>query len=230
MNLSIFKITLFIGMTLSSLAVNADYAKYKKYSNRAKKYYKKNNYGNAAEFFLKAEKQAYDLNTLASAIVNRGNCLLQAKKYEHADKLFTSVISNIKTPFNYKTGAMKGLGASLLQQKKYDDAEKVLKKCLGMKNLSIGTLQESLWLLASCFYNTGRLDDAEKVYKHILDTERISPAFKNKAEKKLVFLRKRSDAPERTQNKRNHKLLQTSNKLEKTTENSADSSHLRQPQ
>jgi tetratricopeptide (TPR) repeat protein len=185
MNLSILRKTLFVGIVISSLGAYADYGRYKKYLNRGKNYYKEKNYDNAAEFFLKAEKQAYDANSLAAAMVNRGNCLILVKRYELAKKVFKAVISNPQTPTNYKSGAMKALGASLSYQNKYAEAVKILNKCLKQKKLSKGTRQEALWLLGNCYYNTGEFDQAEKVYMQMLKLKKLSPKFKKKVEKKL---------------------------------------------
>jgi tetratricopeptide (TPR) repeat protein len=185
MNLLIFKKVLFAGITIASLIVHADYSKYKTYLNRARKYYKEKNYKNATAFFLKAEKQSYDENSLACAMVNRGNCLVLLKEYKLAEKIFQTVISNPKTPSGYKSGAMKSLGLCLIRQNNYEAAEKVLNDCLKTDKLSNRTKEEALWLLGQCYYDKGNFDNAEKLYKQMLTIKILSPGLKKKVMKKI---------------------------------------------
>ena len=185
MNLLIFKKVLFIGIIITSLAVRADYSKYKTYLNRAKKYYKEKNYKNAGAFFLKAEKQSYDANSLACAMVNRGNCMMLLKEYELAGKIFQKVISNSKTPLGYKSGAMKAMGLCLIRQNNYEAAEKVLTDCLKTDKLSKNTKEEALWLLGQCYYDRGNFDNAENIYKQMLAIKTLSSGFKKKVMQKI---------------------------------------------
>lgn len=185
MNLLKLKFFLLAGIIIASAVAHADYSQYKKYANQAKIYYKEKDYKNAAEFFLKAEKQSYDANSLAGAMVSRGNCLILLKDHKLAGKIFQTVISNPETPLGYKSGAMKAMGLCLIRQNNYDAAQKILQECLKNKDLSIGTRQEALWLLGGCFYDTGKFSEAEKVYLQMLTLKKLSPAYRDKAEKRL---------------------------------------------
>ena len=181
----ISKKVLFTGLIIASLTAHADYGKYKKYLKRARQYYKEKNYKNASAFFLKAEKESYDDNSLAAAMVSRGNCLILLKKYTLAEKIFRAVIKNQKTPSGYKSGAMKALGLCLIRQNKYDEAEKMLNACLKLDKLSCGTKEEAMWMLGKCYYDKGSFDKAENVYKQMLNLKSMPPKFKKKLLKRL---------------------------------------------